>query len=81
MGYIKRFTILTILLVCGALSITAQDEFTVNIESIEGEQGDIVCVDFRVENFEDFSALGWVHRFDPAVLRYVSVSFGMMGVH
>ena len=73
MGYIKRFTILTILLVCGALSITAQDEFTVNIESIEGEQGDIVCVDFRVENFEDFSALGWVHRFDPAVLRYVSV--------
>jgi len=60
------------MLMFGAFTMSAQDEFTVNIESIDGEQGDIVCIDFRVENFIEVSALGWVIRFDPSVLRYVN---------
>lgn len=46
---------------------------TFNIQCVDGEHGEQVCIQFFVDGFEDIAGLQFAIRFDPTVLEYVNV--------
>jgi gliding motility-associated-like protein len=57
-------------------------DFTFNMTSASGNQGDQVCLDVSVDNFTDILGVQFSIDYDPAQLEYVSVgNFGLAGLN
>lgn len=66
---LKRFVIFIVLVVAFSYKGYAQIPITFNIESSSGMQGDVVCVDFTLEDFLKVSSMQMVIAFDPNVVQ------------
>jgi gliding motility-associated-like protein len=58
---------------CASISSVLSQDLSLIFGSYSGAMGDTVCVDLTVENFTGVSSMEWRTRFDPSVLRYVSI--------
>lgn len=60
----------------GQITITegvATSDLTIDIGNAIGENGDTVCVDIEVTNFEDITGLEYTVDWDPAVVDFINV--------
>ncbi|MFT4536313.1 MAG: gliding motility-associated-like protein [Saprospiraceae bacterium] len=68
-----RNTIYILVFICiNSASVLSQD-LSLIFGNYSGAMGDTVCVDLTVENFEGVSSMEWRTRFDPSILRYISL--------
>ncbi len=71
----NKLSILFILILIG-FGVKAQP--IINVSAINANPGDVACVDFTVENFNDIVGIQYSVRWDPTVLQYNSVNnFGL----
>lgn len=70
----KRTTLLSLfILVIGAFKVAAQPTFTFAPQQVVADEGELVCLDLRVEDFTDILGIRFSINFDPGVVQYQSI--------
>ena len=70
----KRTTLLFLfVLVLGALKVAAQPTFSFSPQQVVADEGELVCLDLRVEDFTDILGIRFSINFDPGVVMYQSI--------
>jgi len=72
MRFLRNTIFIFLFTFVGSANLLAQ-ELSLVFEDYSGSMGDIVCVDLKVENFNNVSSMGWRTRFNPSIIRFINL--------